>query len=95
MSRFQIVASELVRQQMRQTIVRATLEGREKEVLAAYEQVVQRLSDDPLGFGEPRFHLHELGLAMRRGAVAPVLVNYGVNAEHRFVVIQAFDLMWP
>jgi hypothetical protein len=93
MTPYRIVASEVIRQQMRQLTATATLEGREQQLNAALVQLVQRLTNDPLEFGEPRYHLREMDLHLRRGAIAPLLVNYGVNVEHRFVVIQGFDLL--
>jgi hypothetical protein len=95
MSGFRIVASELIRQQMRQLTVTATLEGRDRELLAAYEYMVQRLTTDPLVFGEPRYYLREMDLHVRRAGIAPILLNYGVNVEYHFVVLQGIDLMSP
>jgi len=52
-----------------------------------------RLRTDPLVFGEPLFRLPALELFIRQGAVAPLVVNYGVHEERRLVFIRGFNVM--
>ncbi len=95
MTGFRVIASDAVQAQFRKLAASAAVQGRGEEFLAAYQRLMQRLETDPLEFGEPRYQLPALGLEMRRAAVAPLLINYGVNLHQRFVVVQAVDLMSP
>jgi hypothetical protein len=67
--------------------------GTGQEFISAFKQILERLEKDPLIFGEPLYHLSALKLAVRKGAIAPLVVVYGVHDEQPQVFIRGFKMM--
>jgi hypothetical protein len=68
--------------------------GRAAEVAAAARQIHRRLRTDPRTFGEPTAHYAALRLDLRRAAVAPLVVYYGVHQAAPEVFVREFrDLL--
>lgn len=69
----------------------ATTAGVLDEFLVAIKTVNFRLSFEPLDWGEPRYSLKHLKLAMRFGTFRMLNVWYGVNARKRIVFVKLFQ----
>jgi len=71
----------------------ASTMGVKKEFLTSLAAIHQRLSKDPLGFGEPRFQTHNPNFMCRIGAMKPVAVHFAVHEELRLVLVLRVFLM--
>jgi len=67
---------------------KASRKGLGEAVLSAIKRIWQRLTDDPIEFGEPMYTLPALHLDVRHGAIAPLMVYYGGHQQLPFVVIK-------
>jgi hypothetical protein len=84
---FRVVYSEHCLQRLRLWSAQAIRRGRRLEYLAALKEIQHRLTHDPLGWGDPQFPLHALGLMFYRGLRRPLLVYYGVDESSRLVFV--------
>ena len=70
------------------------VKGRLAEVVQALRDMHTRLEWIPLDFGEPLRDLPHLGIQIRIGPVAPLVVTYGVDEARRIVYVSVpFDLL--
>jgi hypothetical protein len=60
---------------------------------ASLRTIAARMRSDPQVFGEHRYTLVHMRMAMRAGAIRPLHVTYGVNSEERLVFVYAFRLL--
>ena len=60
---------------------------------AAFHSIDSRLRNDPDVFGEYRYALVQMKLAMRAGAIRPLHVTYGVYKERPLVFVMDFRLL--
>jgi hypothetical protein len=67
--------------------------GAGQAFLAALRQIIDRLSKDPLTFGEPPYRLPVLQLAVRHAAVLPLVVDYAVHEQRPLVFIRGFKVL--
>lgn len=54
-----------------------------------------RLQRDPREFGEPMYHLDAMRMEVRKGAIAPVYIEYGVHDEQPLVLIRRVRWLGP
>jgi hypothetical protein len=54
----------------------------------AVARIWSRLERDPIEFGEPMYELRAMKMEVRKAAVAPVYVEYGVHKDEPLVVIR-------
>jgi hypothetical protein len=71
----------------------ALVQGRGAAAVKAFRQIIDRLENDPLRFGEPTFRLSALRLRLRTGIVKPLVVDYAVSEDHRMVWIKVVKLL--
>lgn len=88
-SPYRVVISHVVQQGLRSLCQ----QGPSDQVLAAAHNIMDRLADDPLEFGEPAFHLRQLGLEVRFGVVAPLGVRFAVQQDELVVFVMEFQLL--
>ena len=67
--------------------------GTGQSFVAAFRQIVQRLSRDPQIFGEPLYRLAAMQLSVRQAAVLPLVVDYAVHEQRFLVFIRGFKVM--
>ena len=67
--------------------------GKGKKFLAALRQILGRLRDEPLVFGEPLYRLPALRLLVRQAVVLPLVVDYAVHEERRLVFVRGFKVL--
>jgi hypothetical protein len=60
---------------------------------AALLRILDRLTNDPVGWGNPLFTYHHLGMQMYNGVEWDMVVTYGVDVGHRLVCIRQFQLL--
>ncbi len=56
-------------------------------------QIFDRLMRDPIGWGNPLNNFKVLNMILYHGAEGMLYVQYAVNAEKRFVTVQAFKFV--
>jgi hypothetical protein len=86
---YRLSASSLVRQALRELLIRASAAGIDADVIRAVKIIRERLTHDPLGFGEPLYQLPTGKLEVRLGAVPPLSVRYAVHQEQPLVFLLA------
>ena len=89
---YQISCSQSVLETVRFLRKQCRYRGLESRFFTALRKIESRLKSEPLIFGEPRFHLHSLGLEIRIGMIQPLVVWYGIHAENRVVFVRDFKL---
>jgi hypothetical protein len=91
---YRVVYSGLCRDSTRQLLARAAAQGRFAEVAQAVQGIHTRLQWIPLDFGEPLRDFVHLGIQVRIGPLAPLVVTYGVDeARHLVYVTVPFKLL--
>jgi hypothetical protein len=70
----------------------ASEEGRGQVVVAAFRQIVERLKNDPMDFGEPLYRLPALRIQVRQGGIMPLFVDFGVCEDRPLVFIRGITL---
>jgi hypothetical protein len=84
---------EVVRQSLLQMHASLTAPDARRRLREAYRSIYSRLSIDPFGFGEPKYRLESLHLAVRLGVVSPLVVSYAVHEERPLDFVRAFSLL--
>ena len=87
-SRFTVDFTGFARSQLRAIARRAIYGGRGREVAAAVRTILARLSQDQREYGEPMYHLRAMRMHVRRAALAPLYVEYGVHEDQPIVIIR-------
>jgi hypothetical protein len=67
--------------------------GTGQRFLAAFRAIVARLHRDPRVFGEPLYRLPALRLEIRKAAVLPLVVDYGVHEDRPLVFIRGIRVL--
>jgi len=86
---FQVVFSELHRQQVRELGAKARRLGVLTQYLSALTTIIQELERDPIGWGDPRNVLPGRGVLLCQRAYSLLLVRYGVDEAARKVFVTA------
>jgi hypothetical protein len=79
--------------QFRKIFERANARGMGQRVLDIGKEIDERLRADPIGFGDPLYHLRESRLDVFSRAISPLVVTYGVHQEERVVFVSHFEGM--
>lgn len=90
---YQVEISDAVADALRQLFLRAVLAGQGPAAASAFWEIVEALHRQPNEFGEPLYPLIHLHLQMRRAAIRPLVVTYGVHEQLRIVFVQSFHLL--
>ena len=77
-----------VRLELRDIARRAALSGEGGRVRRAYAAIIGRLRQDAREFGEPMYHLDAMKMEVRKAAIAPLYIEYGVHDDKPVVVIR-------
>jgi hypothetical protein len=84
-----IAVANIARRLQRQ----AAAEGRGDEFLSALRQIHRYRRRDPAHFGDLLFRLPALRMQVRKAAVWPIVIHFGVTADEFLVVIRGVFLM--
>ncbi len=66
----------------------ATAKGKGERFLAAFRTIINRLKEDPLGFGDPSYRLPALNMIVCRAGVPPIVVYYSVQEDRPVVLVR-------
>jgi hypothetical protein len=66
--------------------------GRAREITAALRRIDFRLRVDPIGFGDPSYRLHHLGLLKCLGYRPPLYVYYAVDEVRHIAYVTEVKL---
>jgi hypothetical protein len=91
---FRVIYSQAIIAKIHELHAQAKLLGIEKVFLAALRMIQDRLSQDPLDYGDPAYSLHHAKLKVRREVVRPLVVYWGVYEEKSLVFLKSV-LLWP
>jgi hypothetical protein len=80
------------RQQLRTWAERAAALERVEGYLAVLRTIYHQLTTDPLGWGDPWYHLSQLDLQVCHRACTPLHVSYAVDAARRVVYVRKLTL---
>ncbi|HEV3261285.1 MAG TPA: hypothetical protein VG013_30810 [Gemmataceae bacterium] len=90
--RYAVHLAGTVAKRMRHIQRLAARQGQGEAVLAAFRQIVQRLEEEPLVFGEPLYRLPALRMQVRHGSVRPLFINFAVCEDRPLVFIKGVKL---
>jgi hypothetical protein len=93
--RYEVHLSGLLARQFQGIQEQASLEGRGDAVLRAFREIIDKLENDPNGFGEPLYRLPALRMQIRHGAILPLFIDYGVCEDRPLVFLKGFTLLPP
>jgi hypothetical protein len=91
--RFEVHCSGFIARSLKRIQKKAKGEGRGEQVLQAIRRIWRRLTDDPVGFGEPLYRLPAMRLQVRHAAVGPLLIYFGIHDDRPLVFIKAVKLL--
>ena|SRR6266851_5678222 len=84
---YRVVGAELVGNTLRGLKRLADVTGEGSTFLASAKAIVERLTTNPLEFGEPRFDLQHLQLQVRVGVYGNLSVQFAVDEQRRIVYL--------
>jgi hypothetical protein len=67
--------------------------GIREAFIAALKTINERLTTDPLGWGDPYFHLRQLGVLLCHGTHAMIHVYFAVDEAKKIVYVKEFRPM--
>ncbi len=79
--RYTVELTGPARSQLRTVGRHAIYTGRGEEVVAAFRTILTKLQSAPRDFGEPMYSLHAMQMEVRKAAVRPLYVEYGVHDQ--------------
>jgi hypothetical protein len=85
---YQVCCSEKELERLRVLAQRATTLGIRKEFLAALKSINQKLSSEPLSWGDPQYRLSNLGLLFCHGIYSMLHAYYAVSEERHLVFVK-------
>lgn len=86
--RHSVGLSDTIREELRDFLNRAPTIAEDRRIREAFAAILDMLRDAPHLFGEPMYHLRGMRMEVRKAAVAPVYVEYGVHEDRPVVVIR-------
>jgi hypothetical protein len=89
-SSYHLVPTAEQLKQLRTWGERATRLGRRAEYLAALRTIHHKLTTEPTTWGDPWYHLIQLGLQVYQRICSPLHVSYAVDEERRIVYVRRF-----
>ncbi len=85
---YRVIPSAALLAQLRTMADRAVDGGLDEQFSDCLRRIQDMLSREPLSWGEIRFHLRHLGLAMCHGATSMLYVRFGVDEGRKLVFIR-------
>jgi hypothetical protein len=90
---FTVHVSKKIGDSVREIHERAKKQGRGDKVIAAIEEILQRLRTNPNNLGEPLYRLGALKLEVRTCVIRPINVDFAVHQERFLVFIKGVKLL--
>ena len=76
--------------QLKALLQRAITLGRRTEFLTALKDINEKLTSDPLAWGDPQFHMRQLGLLGCHAIHNFLHLFYAVDEQRRLVYVKEF-----
>jgi hypothetical protein len=92
---FSVSISTATAELLRQLHDQAAADGLRDRFLAALQRITDRLSADPVSFGEELFDLPAMHLTLKVAVVLPIAVEFGVYLDRRMVFVRTFRYLPP
>jgi hypothetical protein len=73
----------------------AARQGVADDTLAAYQNALDQLETNPMGYGEARDNLPAMGVRTRIAVERPLVIRFGVHEAERIVWLQNVRLRPP
>ena len=90
---FRVVCSQVILTRLRAWGDLAASQDRLDEYLTSLKEVMERLTNAPLTWGDPLYHLEHLALVVFRRVYRFFVIEYGVHEEKKIVFIKQWELM--
>ena len=90
---YDVRMSALTRGVVRRLHRQALQAGTGHRFLAAFREIIGRLHNDPLTFGEPIYRLPVLELLVRHAVLLPIVVDYAVHEDRPLVFVRGFKVL--
>jgi hypothetical protein len=90
---YEVILSGAVAAIVKQLHAQAMHLGTGPRFVAAFREIIERLHEDPLAFGEPQYRLPALHLLVCQGVVAPLIVDFAVHEDRPLVFVRGFLLL--
>ena len=90
---FRVSCSQKERDRLTVWAAKADRLGLRDQFLAALKAINQRLSAEPLVWGDPNYRLHQLGLLVYSGIYSMFQVEYAVDEANHIVYVKQFRLL--
>lgn len=84
---YQVVNASQVTVDLKALLAEAAARGIGDKVFFAMKTIVERLHQDPLEFGEPRYDLQWMQLQVRIGGFGGLVVRYAVDEARHLVYL--------
>lgn len=84
---YKVVYPETIREAIRQWTERAPALGITHALLTALKTIHAHLKGDPLEWGDPCYHLHQLGLLVHQQVQDRLFVMYAVDEPRHIVYV--------
>src|SRR5262249_34380395 len=90
---FTVHVSKKIEDSIREIHNRAKHQGRGDKVIAAIEEILQRLRKNPNDLGEPLYRLAALNLEVRTCVIRPINMDFAVHQKRFLVFIKGVKLL--
>lgn len=88
-----VVIAKSVQKALQTLYQQAMEKGTKDQFSSAARAIDERLKTDPLGWGEPTYHLQFMGLQVRLGVIPPLAVLFAVDENRHIVYVMRFTLL--
>lgn len=85
---YQIVFTGLAKEQLKSIVRRAAKTGRPAKFAAAMRRLLVQLAVNPTEIGEPICRLASMKMHVRRVALAPIYLEYGVHFTEPLLIVR-------
>ncbi len=86
--RYKVAFTGLASEQLKAAVRRAESYERLAEFASAIRSLLGQLVVNPTEIGEPMYRLHAMKMNLRRVALAPVYLEYGVHITEPLVIVR-------
>lgn len=87
---FRVIWSQTLREMVRALGKKSIEKGLQKQFFSSLRFILKKLTEEPLAWGDPVYHLKSARLLVCHGIHRPFHLYYGVNEERRLVFVKDF-----
>ena len=86
--RYKVAFTGLASEQLKAAVRRAESYDRPAEFASAMRRLLEQLAVNPTEIGEPMYRLYSMKMDVRRVALAPIYLEYGVHSTAPLVIVR-------